>query len=158
MSNDCDVNPPFKHLPELPDRVKALVLKERVHLRSLGLAHRLEALSLVWCCLPRDSCDERDINIALKAVLNGALACLETDYVELRRWLVDTGLLERDGYGRVYDRVSLTELPADLQAMVINLCVHDPKAIAKACIEARKAHAASRAARRALWVNSHDQG
>ncbi|MFZ9498248.1 MAG: DUF2087 domain-containing protein [Polynucleobacter sp.] len=158
MSNDCDVNPPFKHLPELPDRVKALVLKERVHLGSLGLAQRLEALSLVWCCLPRDSCDERDINIALKALLNGALAWLETDHAELRRWLVDTGLLERDGYGRVYDRVSLTELPANSQAMVISLCVHDPKAIAEACIEARKAHAASRAARRALWVNSHDQG
>jgi hypothetical protein len=72
--------------------------------------------------------------------------------------LVDTGLLERDGYGRVYDRVSLTELPANSQAMVISLCVHDPKAIAEACIEARKAHAASRAARRALWVNGHDQG
>ena len=129
MSNDCDVNPAFKHLPELPDRVKALVLKERVHLGSLGLTQRLEALSLV-----------------------------ETDYAELRRWLVDTGLLERDGYGRVYNLVSLTELPADLQAMVIRLCDHDPKAIAKACIEARKAHAESRAARRALWVSNHDHG
>jgi predicted metal-binding transcription factor (methanogenesis marker protein 9) len=146
MSNDCYVNPRFKHLPELPDRVKALVLKERVHLGSLGLAQRLEALSLVWCCLPRDSCDERDINIALKALLNGALAWLETDHAELRRWLVDTGLLERDGYGRVYDRVSLTELPANSQAMVVSLCVHDPNAIAEACIEARKAHTASRAA------------
>lgn len=66
---------------------------------------------------------------------------LETDHAKLRRWLVDTGLLERDGYGRVYDRVSLTELPANSQAVVISLCVHDPKAIAEACIEARKVHA-----------------
>ena len=44
--------------------------------------------------------DEPAVNARLRAWLDGPGAMLDVDHVELRRWLVDTGLVERDGYGR----------------------------------------------------------
>ena len=49
---------------------------------------------------------EREVNDRLVAWLAGPGAMLATDHVELRRWLVDLSLLERDGYGREYRRVA----------------------------------------------------
>jgi hypothetical protein len=54
--------------------------------------------------------NEPEVNQALKAALAGAARCLATDHVELRRWLVDAGWLERDGFGRQYRRVPLDRL------------------------------------------------
>ena len=43
---------------------------------------------------------EAEVNERLKAWLADPGAMLGTDHVELRRWLVDMRLLDRDGYGR----------------------------------------------------------
>jgi hypothetical protein len=49
---------------------------------------------------------EREVNDALRVWIDGAGSMLATDHVEIRRWLVDTGLVERDGFGRRYRRVA----------------------------------------------------
>jgi len=45
---------------------------------------------------------EREVNGRLRAMLAGVGLMLAVDHVELRRWLVDTGVLTRDGFGRAY--------------------------------------------------------
>jgi hypothetical protein len=68
---------------------------------------------------------------------------LATDHVELRRWLVDLRLLERDGYGREYRRVAP---PVAYAAAVAALAAIDTGAVAEA---ARVELARDRAERRA---------
>lgn len=50
--------------------------------------------------------DEASVNAHLRAWLAGPGAMLDVDHVELRRWLVDLRLVERDGFGRRYARTS----------------------------------------------------
>ena len=83
-----------------------LVVKDGLMLGGLAEPQRALALGLVWAGLPRTPLTERAVNEALKAQLAGAARCLDTDHVELRRWLCDTGWLARDGYGREYLRVA----------------------------------------------------
>lgn len=135
----------------LPAALLELVVKERVHLGNLAHARRLEALALVWCALPRAPRDERGINEALRDALAGAAAFLATDHVELRRWLVDTGLLARDGFGRVYERTAFGALPPAAQAAVATLQDVDHAELGAACSAARAQLAERRAARRATW-------
>ncbi|HET9340223.1 MAG TPA: DUF2087 domain-containing protein [Casimicrobiaceae bacterium] len=91
---------------------------------------------------------EREVNERLVAWLAGPGAMLATDHVELRRWLVDLGLVERDGFGRAYRRVAP---PPALAAAVEALARVDPAAIAA---QARDDDARRRAERRAR----HDAG
>ena len=57
---------------------------------------------------------EPEVNERLRAWLAGAGAMLDVDHVELRRWLVDTGALARDGFGRAYARGDgFVALPSD---------------------------------------------
>jgi len=86
---------------------------------------------------------ERDVNQHLRAWLAGPGAMLATDHVELRRWLVDLKLVERDGFGRAYHRAVT---PASFEAAVAAMTAIDPRAVAT---EAREAHARGRAERRA---------
>ena len=86
---------------------------------------------------------EREVNERLVAWLAGPGAMLATDHVELRRWLVDLGLVERDGYGRAYRR---TVPPSRYAAAVEALAAVDPAAIAT---RARDEQARGRAERRA---------
>ena len=87
---------------------------------------------------------EREVNERLRAWLAGPGAMLATDHVELRRWLVDLGLVERDGYGRAYVRA--LPPPAAYAEAVASLAAIDPVAVAR---EARDALASERASRRA---------
>jgi hypothetical protein len=87
---------------------------------------------------------EREVNDRLRQWLAGPGAMLATDHVELRRWLVDLGFVERDGYGRAYRRVSPP--PAAHAGAVASLSAIDPAAVAR---EARDALARDRAQRRA---------
>jgi hypothetical protein len=86
---------------------------------------------------------ERDVNDCLRGWLAGPGAMLSTDHVELRRWLVDLKLVERDGYGRAYRRATP---PAAFVAAVAAMAAIDPHATAA---EARASHARERAERRA---------
>lgn len=88
------------------------VVKDRVSLGGLSDAHRRDVLALAWCTVPQQAMNEREVNAVLRAALSDTLQFLTTDHVELRRWLVDGAWLQRDGFGRVYQRTSVADLSA----------------------------------------------
>ncbi len=95
------------HAQALADasRLAQLVVKVGVGLGGLRDDQRLAALGLAACCLPLSSvCTEAQVNALLKAWLADEGRFLDVDHVELRRWLVDTGWWQRDGFGRAYER------------------------------------------------------
>jgi len=85
-----------------------LALKQGVSLGALHSGRREEFVAVLAAATlafdPGRDYDEAAVNAALKPWLAGPGAMLATDHVELRRWLVDCGLLGRDGYGRRYRR------------------------------------------------------
>lgn len=88
---------------------------------------------------------EAEVNERLKAWLADPGAMLGTDHVELRRWLVDMRLLERDGYGRSYVRAPV---PAPFQPALQALAGWDLGVVTR---NARDAHARQRAQRKRAW-------
>jgi tRNA(adenine34) deaminase len=88
---------------------------------------------------------EAEVNGRLKDWLANAGAMLDTDHVELRRWLVDMRLVERDGYGRRYRRAGAA---SDFAAPLEALGGYDLGIIAT---ESRESAERERAARRASW-------
>jgi hypothetical protein len=128
----------------------ALVVKEHVHLGSLAQQPRALVFAFVWAGLPADAVlDERALNAALRAQLADAARFLDTDHVELRRWLVDAGWLARDGFGREYRRVEPGHLPADVRSLAAALEGLDTVAWARA---QRERKAEERARRQAAWA------
>lgn len=126
-----------------------LAVKDGVALGGLTRPELLAALALVWAALPAgQACTEREINEQLKAALAGPALCLGTDHVELRRWLVDAGWLQRDGYGREYRVPAWPALSEDLQALAAPLKGVDVAAWVAA---QRQARVAAREARRREW-------
>jgi len=88
---------------------------------------------------------ERDVNERLKAFLQGAGAMMGVDHVELRRCLVDNGVLARDGFGREYVRA----VPrAEIAAAMAELSGRD---LAGLVSGARTRDAERRAARKREW-------
>ena len=137
--------------PELPPALQRLVIKDGVALGGLSVEERLQALAWIWAGLPAGLvATERQVNEALKAQLDGPGRFLDVDHVELRRWLVDGGWLQRDGYGREYRRTQPAEAAA--AAWAVRLADVDTAACAQSWRAAREAE---RAARRARW---HAQG
>jgi tRNA(adenine34) deaminase len=90
-------------------------------------------------------CSEAEVNRRLQAWLADAGAMLSTDHAELRRMLVDTGLLARDAFGRTYRR---TSAPGAFVPVVNALSGVDLALIAR---EAREAHVRERARRKVEW-------
>jgi hypothetical protein len=90
---------------------------------------------------------EADVNAVLKAWLATVGTMFDVDHVELRRWLVDCGLLARDGYGRRYVRA---DAPAPFAAVVAVLGTIDTCAEANA---ARAQEARRRDERKAQWLH-----
>ncbi len=145
--------------------------KARVGLGGLPWAQQRLALAWVWAGLPAgESWDERALNALLLQQLSapeieppqpgqGAAAWLRGDHVELRRWLVDAGLLLRDGYGRRYRAAQAQALPAaweaPLQQAARAFAALDTAATAAA---ERAVHRAERAQRQAVWAQSGQQG
>ena len=131
-------------------RFASLAVRRRL---SLGVMHAANpgdfALGLAAAARAFDAAREyreRAVTDALRAWLAGPGAMLDVDHVELRRWLVDTGVLARDGYGRAY---ALGTPRADVAAAVTALAPHDPAALARAaCAE----ETARRAERKARWA------
>jgi tRNA(adenine34) deaminase len=91
---------------------------------------------------------EAEVNERLKAWLAEPGAMLGTDHVELRRWLVDMRLLDRDGYGRSYWRASA---PPAFQAALQALAGWDLSVVTRT---ARDADARRRAERKSAWKAS----
>ena len=138
-------------LPLLPVSLQplaALFVKEGVSIGGLSDAQRRLVLGLVWAGLPDAPMSERDVNEALKARLAGAANFLDTDHVELRRWLVDAGWLVRDGFGREYQRVAAAALSSTLQPLATAFEGVDTDTIAAAT---RATHSAERDARQRAW-------
>jgi hypothetical protein len=94
-----------------------LVVKDGIGLGGLSDASRALVLGFIWAGLARRTMNERGVNEALKAQLDGAARFLSTDHVELRRWLCDAGWVVRDGFGREYRRVPTGELPERNRAL-----------------------------------------
>lgn len=127
----------------------ALVCKRGVALGALTQPQRELALAVPARALPAGaSFIEIEVNVALRLALAGPAAFIETDHVELRRWLVDTGWWRRDGYGRAYERVPTAGLRPSLQAIDAALDAIDlPHWIAERVAQQQ----AARDARRAAW-------
>lgn len=135
-------------------RLSRLVVKNGVSLGLLADDDRALALAWVWAGLDAAAVmNERDINAALKAQLAGPAAWLDTDHVELRRWLVDGGWLQRDGWGREYRRVA--DLPEHRRGVAAAVQQVLAGADTTAWTAAkRQAHVAEREARRQRWQPS----
>ena len=136
-------------------RLAHWVVKHGVSLGGLAPEDRGLLFALVWAALPAGPFTERQVNQALRAQLEGAAACLNTDHVELRRWLVDAGWLQRDGFGREYRRASLDN--------VVNEAARDAARelqsmdVAAWAAQMRAEHDAHRAARRQAWQGGQDR-
>lgn len=96
--------------------------------------------------VPAHAYTEREVNERLRTWLAGVGAMLVVDHVELRRWLVDTGVLTRDGFGRAYTLGAPS--PAIFAAMAA-MAGHDLDAIVRVVRERNAAH---REARKLQWA------
>lgn len=143
-------SPPVQSPLSLLDRVARMVVKQGVGLGGLPAAEQALALAWVWAGLPAaEVWSEPELNALLKAQLAGPAEWLDTDHVELRRWLVDAGWLQRDGYGREYRRVVVP--PTAHAALAAGLAGVDTAVWAAA---RRQDHATARAGRRQQWLQA----
>jgi len=135
--------------PTAVQRFGALAIRRHIALGALHSAS-LRDFELVLAAaatgfVPGREYSEREVNDILRAFLGAAGAMLATDHVELRRWLVDFRVLERDGFGRAYT----TGTPA----AGISTAAHEFAGVdlAELAHEAREADTARRAERKARW-------
>ena len=135
--------------PAAVERFSALALRRDVSLGVLLSTHPRDfAVLLAAAAQSFPSArefSEREVNELLRTFLDNAGSMLGTDHVELRRWLVDFHVLDRDGYGRAYTAGTPT---AELADLVRQLDGVDLLARARA---AREGEAARRAERKARW-------
>jgi Uncharacterized protein conserved in bacteria (DUF2087) len=146
-------------MPSNLDQFSALVCKTGVGLGLLSPAQRALALLVAAQALPLGAAmSEPEVNAALKGCLAGPASFLDTDHVELRRWLVDTGYWRRDGFGRSYERTPDADLQPGLLEAIDQVRGFIGGVALSAWIAERRADAqAQRAARRAAWVPSPAQ-
>lgn len=88
---------------------------------------------------------EREVNDKLHQWLQSTGAMLDVDHVELRRWLVDFGILSRDAYGHAY---TLAPTPARLKQMAADIAAIDFR---REFADANAAERQKRANRKAAW-------
>lgn len=132
------------------ERLGQLAVRQGVHLSTLQQKDGRD-LELVFASatlfFPADKLlDERGANAVLKQFLASAGAMLDTDHVELRRWLVDSGFVRRTDFGSDYRRGTL---PAWLDKAAAGL---GPREVADAVERAREARDAQREAKRRAWL------
>lgn len=136
--------------------LRTLVVKDGVHLGGLTEVQRAWALGVAACSLRLgEGVTEAQANARLKACLGAEGAFLDTDHVELRRWLVDTGWWMRDGYGHRYERVPPQALPESLRPLAEALGSVELSAWVAA---QREAVQAERARRRQAWAAKEATG
>jgi hypothetical protein len=136
---------------DLLERLRTLAIRQRM---SPGVMHSaapadfaLLMAAAAHAFVPDRAYTESEVNECLRTWLAGAGAMLDVDHVELRRWLVDTGVLARDGFGRAYARGTPG---VAIAAAIRALAGQDLAALAR---DARSAEAARRDARRKHWAN-----
>jgi hypothetical protein len=129
---------------QLPPRLELLVLKSGLHLGLLSDADRALVLALAACAIESGpTLREDEVNRRLSNWLADDGAMVQTDHVELRRWLVDAGYLARDGWGYAYVRG-----PAELDLARQVLGTTDGTALASAVRSVKVAAQSARVARR----------
>ena len=132
------------------ERIEALAPRQGLSLGGMHSAGPADfALMLAAAAqsfAPAQVYTERDVNHRLRVWLAGVGAMLAVDHVELRRWLVDTGVLTRDGFGRTYAPGAPSREISDAMAA---LAGHDLDGIARA---ARERDVARREARKLQWA------
>jgi tRNA(adenine34) deaminase len=138
------------------DRVGELATRQGLHLGSLREREPkdLELLlaSAAIFLPPGQLLTEKEANAHLKAFLATTGAMLDTDHVELRRWLADLGFLHRSDYGTDYRRGHFPAWLADAATAL------DPVQLRAAAEEARTARANARAARKQAWLSKAAEG
>ena len=138
------------------DRVGELATRQGLHLGSLRdrEPRDLELLlaSAALYLPPGQLLTEQEANRRLKEFLSGAGSMLDTDHVELRRWMADLGFLHRSDHGTEYRR---GHFPDWLSAAAAEL---DAEQLGAAVGDARDAKARSRAARKQAWLSKTTQG
>jgi hypothetical protein len=135
---------------EVLARLKALAVRHRM---SLGVMHSAAPADFVLLMAaaahafaPDRTYTEPEVNECLRTWLAGAGAMIDVDHVELRRWLVDAGVLARDGFGRAYARGTPG---APIAAAIGVLSGRDLAALVRGT---REAESARRDARKAQWA------
>lgn len=129
------------------ERIAKLAVRSGVHLSSLNGRDYEVVLASAALAFPEDSVlDERGANALLLQFLDSAGAMLATDHVELRRTLVDAGLVLRSDFGSDYRRGALQEWLAEAAREL------DLPRIGEVAESARAAHASRREARRQAWL------
>jgi hypothetical protein len=132
------------------ERLEALALRDGLSLGGMHSSSRADfALMLAAAALgfaPAHVYTEREVNDRLRSWLAGIGAMLPVDHVELRRWLVDTNVLTRDGFGRAY---SLSTPSSEIAVAMAALAEHDLDALVRIARERDTAH---REARKAQWA------
>jgi len=138
------------------DHVGQLATRQGLHLGSLRERDPLDLellLASAALFLPEGQLlTEKQANEHLKAFLASAGSMLETDHVELRRWLADMGFLHRSDYGTDYRRGNFPAWMIDAAAEL------GPEQLRAAAVDARDAKARNRAARKQAWLSRTAQG
>ena len=137
-------------VPDWLRRMAQLASRQGVHLASLqqpdGRDLELVFASAALTFPPDGRLTEREANERLKHFLTTAGAMIDTDHVELRRWMVDTGFIRRSDHGTDYRRGSFPDwLNGAAGALEF-------EAIAKTVAQARRDREAERDARRQAWL------
>ena len=131
------------------DRFAKLAIRRGISLGALQSASRSDFAVVLAAAAQGFAAgraySEREVNEILRGFLGAPGAMLAADHVELRRWLIDFHLLERDGFGRVYT----TGMPGpEFTVVAAQLVAVDLAALAG---EARAREAATRAERKQRW-------
>ena len=134
------------------DRMSQLALRHGVHLSTLqhkdGRDLELFFAGAALAFPPDISLSEHGANQILKRFLASAGVMVSTDHVELRRWMVDAGFLQRSDFGTDYRRGVIPDWLADAAQAL------DFERIASAVAQARSANEAQRETRRRAWLAS----
>lgn len=136
------------------ERYSILAVRRGITLGALYSANagdfRLVLAAAATAFAPGRDYAEREVNDILRGWLDEAGAMLDVDHVELRRWLVDSQHLVRDGFGRAYARGAPAPGAAALVAALEGV---DLAGIARG---ARARDTAAREQRKARW--QHGKG
>ncbi len=134
------------------ERMSQLALRQGVHLSTLqqkaGGDLELLFASAALAFPSGASFTEKEANEILKRFLAGAGVMVATDHVELRRWMVDAGFLQRSDYGTDYRRGAIPDGLSDAAQQL------DFEGIADAVAQARSANELQRESRRQAWLAS----
>ncbi len=134
------------------ERMSQLALRHGVHLSTLqqkdGRDLDLLFASAALAFPAGESLTEKSANEILKRFLTGAGVMVATDHVELRRWMVDAGYLQRSDFGTDYRRGALPEWLGEAARDL------DIERIAEAVAYARSASELQRETRRQAWLAS----